>query len=160
MRVTPPPTTPGGPLLFYGGGSRAAAGARPRFGLGFFAQTWAEGLEDAYRDECARLGKEPGMCFLPAPGGATTIFVAEDVDRAWEQIGPFMLHDARMYASWLQDAAAVSKSTALTVDALRAEGGPYRVLTPNRRSTTRAPTARWPCTRCAAAARPSSRGRR
>jgi hypothetical protein len=35
-----------------------------------------------------------------------------------------------MYASWLGNAAAASKSTALTVDALRAEGGAYRILTP------------------------------
>jgi len=128
--VTPPPTTPGGPALMYGGGSRAAARRAARFGLGFFAQTWAAGLEDAYRDECARLGTEPGLCFLPAPGSATTIFVAEDVDRAWQRLGPFMLHDARMYASWLHDAPAASKSTALTIDALRAETGAYRVLTP------------------------------
>jgi len=36
-----------------------------------------------------------------------------------------------MYASWLGDAAAASKSNALTVDALRAEGGAYRILTPD-----------------------------
>jgi alkanesulfonate monooxygenase SsuD/methylene tetrahydromethanopterin reductase-like flavin-dependent oxidoreductase (luciferase family) len=130
--VTPKPVTPGGPFLMYGGGSRAAARRAARFGLGFFAQTWAAGLEDTYRDECARLGKEPGMCMLPARGSATTVFVAEDVDRAWERIGPFMLHDARVYASWLNDTAAVSKSNALTIDALRAEGGAYRVLTPEQ----------------------------
>jgi alkanesulfonate monooxygenase SsuD/methylene tetrahydromethanopterin reductase-like flavin-dependent oxidoreductase (luciferase family) len=132
VRVTPKPATPGGPFLMYGGGSRAAARRAARFGLGFFAQAWAAGLEDAYRDECARIGKEPGMCMLPARGSATTIFVAEDVDRAWEKIGPFMLHDARMYASWLHDAPAASKSTAVTIDALRAEGGAYRVLTPDQ----------------------------
>jgi len=130
VRVTPRPSTPGGPFLMYGGGSPAAARRAARFGLGFLAQTSAAGLEDAYTDECERLGQAPGMCVIPAAGSATTIFVAEDVDRAWEQIGPFMLHDARMYASWLQDAAAVSKSTALTIDALRAESGAYRVLTP------------------------------
>jgi alkanesulfonate monooxygenase SsuD/methylene tetrahydromethanopterin reductase-like flavin-dependent oxidoreductase (luciferase family) len=132
VRVTPKPGTLGGPFLMYGGGSRAAARRAARFGLGFFAQASAPGLEDAYRDECARLGKEAGMCMLPAPGSATTIFVAEDVDRAWQQLGPFMLHDARMYASWLQGASAVSKSTALTIDALRAEAGAYRVLTPDQ----------------------------
>jgi alkanesulfonate monooxygenase SsuD/methylene tetrahydromethanopterin reductase-like flavin-dependent oxidoreductase (luciferase family) len=130
VRVTPRPFTPGGPLLMYGGGSVAAARRAARFGLPFFAQTWAPGLEDAYRDECARVGTEPGMCFVPSPGIATTIFVADDVDQAWRDIGPFMLHDARMYASWLHDAAAASKSTASTIDALRAEAGPYRVLTP------------------------------
>jgi len=131
VRVTPLPTTPGGPLLLYGGGTAAAARRAARFGLGFFAQAAVPGLEDTYRDECARLGKEAGMCVVPAAGTATTIFVAEDVDRAWENIGPFMLHDACMYASWLGDAAAASKSTALTVEDLRAEAGAYRVLMPN-----------------------------
>ena len=131
VRVTPRPTTPGGPPLMYGGGSRAAARRAARFGLGFFAQTWASDLEQTYRDECARLGQEPGMCMVPAPNSATSVFVAGDVDRAWGQIGPFMLHDAQMYASWLGDAAAASKSNALTVDALRAEGGAYRILTPD-----------------------------
>ena len=132
VRVTPRPGTPGGPLLLYGGGSTAAARRAARFGLGFFAQAWVAGLEAAYRDECARLGKPAGMCMLPARGSATTIFVAEDVDRAWELIGPFMLHDACMYASWLHDAPAASKSTALTIEALRTEGGAYRVLTPEQ----------------------------
>jgi alkanesulfonate monooxygenase SsuD/methylene tetrahydromethanopterin reductase-like flavin-dependent oxidoreductase (luciferase family) len=130
VRVTPRPVTPGGPPLMYGGGSVAAARRAARFGLGFFAQTWAPGLEDAYRDECTRLGNEPGMCFVPAPGSATSIFVAEDVDRAWKEIGPFMLHDAQMYASWLGTSAAASKSNAMTVEALRAESGPYRIVTP------------------------------
>jgi alkanesulfonate monooxygenase SsuD/methylene tetrahydromethanopterin reductase-like flavin-dependent oxidoreductase (luciferase family) len=130
--VTPRPLTPGGPLLMCGGGSTAAARRAARFGLGFFAQAWSPGLEDAYRDECARLGNEPGMCFVPSPQTATTIFVAEDVDRAWRELGPFMLHDACMYGAWLGDADAVSKSTAPTVERLRAEGGPYRVLTPEQ----------------------------
>ncbi len=132
VRVTPTPATPGGPMLMYGGGSIAAARRAARFGLGFFAQTWADGLEEAYRDECERTGTEAGMAFVPAPGSATSVFVAEDVDRAWREIGPFMLHDAQMYASWLHDAAAASKSTAPTVDALREESGPYRVLTPEQ----------------------------
>jgi alkanesulfonate monooxygenase SsuD/methylene tetrahydromethanopterin reductase-like flavin-dependent oxidoreductase (luciferase family) len=129
--VTPPPVTPGGPMLMYGGGSKAAALRAARFGLGFFAQTWADGLEETYRAECEKLGKEPGMCFIPPPDTVTSMFVAEDVDRAWRELGPFMLHDARMYASWLQDAAAASKSTAATIDELRAEGGAYRVVTPD-----------------------------
>jgi alkanesulfonate monooxygenase SsuD/methylene tetrahydromethanopterin reductase-like flavin-dependent oxidoreductase (luciferase family) len=131
VRVTPQPVTPGGPLLMYGGDSVAAARRAARFGLGFVAQVWADGLEDAYRNECARLDHDAGMCFIPAPGSATTIFVAEDVERAWRDIGPFMLHDARMYASWLTDIDAASKSVAPTVDALRAEAGAYRVLTPD-----------------------------
>jgi alkanesulfonate monooxygenase SsuD/methylene tetrahydromethanopterin reductase-like flavin-dependent oxidoreductase (luciferase family) len=130
VRVTPKPLTPGGPMMMYGGGSKAAARRAARFGMGFLAQTWAEGLEATYRDECARLGTEPGMCMIPGPDSVTTIFVADDVDRAWDNIGPFMLHDARMYASWLGDSPAASKSTATTVDELRAEAGAYQVFTP------------------------------
>jgi alkanesulfonate monooxygenase SsuD/methylene tetrahydromethanopterin reductase-like flavin-dependent oxidoreductase (luciferase family) len=130
VHVTPPPETPGGPPLMYGGGTPAAARRAARFGLPFFAQAWSERLEQTYRDECARLGNEPGLCIVPAPGSATSIFVAEDVDRAWERLGPYMLHDAQMYASWLGDTAAASKSTAVSIDSLRAEAGPYRILTP------------------------------
>ena len=65
---TPRPITPGGPLLMYGGGSRAAARRAARFGLGFFAQTWAAGLEEAYLDECARLGNRARD--VHAPGAA------------------------------------------------------------------------------------------
>ena len=148
-------------MLIYGGGSRAAARRAARFGMGFFAQTWAAGLEDTYRDECERLGQPVGMCVIPAPGTATTMFVADDVDRAWERIGPFMLHDARMYASWLGDTAAASKSTALTIEALRAEGGrlPHTDAGGGGRVRPRARRARAR-THCAAAARRSSRGRR
>ncbi|HTL85778.1 MAG TPA: LLM class flavin-dependent oxidoreductase [Acidimicrobiia bacterium] len=132
IRVTPQPTTPGGPFLMYGGGTPAAARRAARFGLGFFSQTWAPGLEDAYNAECERVGTAPGMCFIPARGSATSLFIAKDVDRAWYEIGPFMLHDAQMYAAWLGDAAAASKSNALTVDSLRDEAGAYRILTPDQ----------------------------
>lgn len=131
VRVTPRPSTPGGPLLMYGGGSHAAAKRAARFGLSFFAQSATPALETTYRNECARLGREPAMCIVPAADAATTIFVAENVDDGWDCFGPFMRHDAQMYASWLGDADAASKSTALTVDALRAEEGAYRVLTPS-----------------------------
>lgn len=130
VQVTPPPFTPGGPMMFYGGGSRAAARRAARFGMGFFAQSAGADLESTYREECARLGNEPGLCMIPRPDSATTVFVAHDLDRAWEQLGPYMLHDARMYASWLGDTVAASKSTASSVAALRAESGAYRVLTP------------------------------
>src|SRR5690242_8787584 len=48
VRVTPRPICPGGPPLMYGGGSKAAARRAERFGLGFFAQTWAPDLEQTY----------------------------------------------------------------------------------------------------------------
>jgi alkanesulfonate monooxygenase SsuD/methylene tetrahydromethanopterin reductase-like flavin-dependent oxidoreductase (luciferase family) len=131
VQVTPVPTTPGGPMLMYGGGSIAAARRAARFGLSFFAQTSGPDLEAAYLDECGRAGTTPGMCIVPAPDAATSVFVAEDPDAAWAELGPYLLHDARMYASWLLDASAASRSDATTVADLRAEHGAYRVLTPD-----------------------------
>ena len=132
VHVTPAPRTPGGPALLYGGHSLAAARRAGRFGLDFLAEGAAPGLEDAYRAGAAEAGVEPGACVIPAEASPTTVFVANDVDRAWERIGPHMLHDAQMYGEWMgagHDAA--SKSTATTVDELRAEHGPYRIVTPD-----------------------------
>jgi hypothetical protein len=57
--------------------------------------------------------------------------VAEDPDKAWAEVGEYMLDDARLYAGWnagRQGTASVSRAT--TVAELRAERGAYQVLTP------------------------------
>ena len=128
VRVTPAPITPGGPAISWGGQSVAAARRAARFGLGFLAQTDGDELAAAYRDECARHGREPGPCVLPSPDLPTTLFVADDVDRAWSELGPYLLHDATTYASWNDNERTVSLSFAQTVDALRAEEGAHRIL--------------------------------
>ena len=46
-------------------------------------------------------------------------FVAEDPDRAWHELGPYLLHDARMYAEWLGEATTATRSSAATVEALK-----------------------------------------
>ena len=133
VHVTPSPVTPGGPALMYGGHSPAAARRAGRFGLDFFAEGENEGLEAAYREGAAEAGVSPGACMIPPSTSPTTVFVAEDVDRAWDRIGPFMLHDAQMYGSWMDPThVAASKSGATTVADLRAEQGAYRVVTPDQ----------------------------
>jgi alkanesulfonate monooxygenase SsuD/methylene tetrahydromethanopterin reductase-like flavin-dependent oxidoreductase (luciferase family) len=132
VRVLPRPATPGGPPLFLGGNSEPAARRAARFGLGLIAEGAAPGVVEAYRAECARLGREPGMCIVPPAGIATSCFVAEDPERAWRELGPHLLHDARTYAAWMGAGhTSASKSTATSVEALRAERGAYRILTPD-----------------------------
>lgn len=131
VRVTPKPSTPGGPLLFMGGNTRAAARRAARFDMGMLAQGLNPELVDIYEAECAAQGRAPKVCINPPPGMVTSAFVAEDPDRAWSEMGPHLLHDARMYARWLGDAASVSKSQAGTVDELRAQRGAYRIFTPD-----------------------------
>jgi alkanesulfonate monooxygenase SsuD/methylene tetrahydromethanopterin reductase-like flavin-dependent oxidoreductase (luciferase family) len=131
FRLRPRPASPGGPLLLLGGGSRAAVRRAARFGLGMVTQGGDAPLADFYREECARQGTTPGMFIHPPPGTVTSAFVAEDPDAAWQRIGPHLLHDARAYADWLGAAGTVSKSAAGSVAELRAEGGAYRIFTPD-----------------------------
>ena len=101
VRVTPRPATPGGPTLFMGGNSRPAARRAARFGMGLIAQGGDESLTTIYREEFERLGKTPGLCIIPPEGSVMSAFVARDIDRAWAEIGPHLLHDAQMYAKWM-----------------------------------------------------------
>lgn len=130
VKVTPPPQTAGGPALLMGGSSVAAVRRAARLGLGMVTQGGDPSLEELYREACARAGTEPGIFIHPPPGTVTSAFVARDLDRAWERLGPYLLHDARSYAAWLDDADAASKSTAASVEGLRSEQGAYRIFTP------------------------------
>lgn len=127
--VRPLPRTPGGPMLFVGGSTEVAARRAARLRCGFYPALADPALLDAYLDECARHGIEPGPAFLPA--SPAFVHVSDDPDRDWERIAPHALDDATTYASW-QTAGqrSVVESAALTVDDLRAEGV-YRVVTPD-----------------------------
>ena len=130
-RVTPRPLTPGGPMLLMGGNSRAAVRRAARFGMGMMTQGGDPSLEEVYRQACREAATEPGLFINPPAGTVTTAFVARDPDRAWAEMGPHLLHDARMYAAWLgEHGGSVSTSAATTVDELRAEQGAYRIFTP------------------------------
>jgi len=128
VHVTPTPFTPGGPTLVLGGGTATAARRAARCGLGFYAQASEGDLERIYRDECATLGVEPGACMVPPAGIVTSAFVAEDVDRGWEEMGRYLLHDARMYTQWLGGGGAVVAVAATSIEELRAEQGAYRIF--------------------------------
>ena len=128
VRVTPLPFTPGGPLVAYGGGTEAAARRAGRLGLMFMAETHDASLEAAYRDEGGVAA--PG-CFFPPAGVPLTVFVADDPERAWAEIGRYLLADAVSYSAWnaSRDGTA-SISRAASVTELAAERGAYQILTP------------------------------
>ncbi|OBF81683.1 luciferase [Mycobacterium sp. 852002-51163_SCH5372311] len=130
VRVTPACASPNGPLILIAGGSKAAARRAGTFGLGFVSQTDLPGLREFYEAQCRAHGHEPGVVQFPVKGTPTTVFVADDVDGAWEALGPHLLHDAMTAASYRpHDDSVASITRADTVAALRAENGPYRVLT-------------------------------
>ncbi|MCW2650227.1 MAG: luciferase family protein [Mycobacterium sp.] len=57
--------------------------------------------------------------------------MADDVDEAWDVLGPHLLHDAVTAASYRpHDNSVASITRADSATALREANGPYRILTP------------------------------
>ena len=128
--VTPACSSPGGPFMMVAGGSQAAVTRAAKHGLGLILQTNQGGLKELYENECRANGHEPGFVQLPADGAPTAVFVADDVDKAWDELGPYLLHDAVTAASYRHgDEGVASISRAADVRGLRAANGPYRVFT-------------------------------
>lgn len=132
-RVTPAPFTSPRPMLAWGGGSLAAARRAGRHGIGFFAQNDGPGMKAAYEEAARAAGHEPGLCVLPSPAAPFSVFVADDLDTAWDEVGPSLLVDAVAYHRWNSAAdithATASVTAASTVDELRAVEGAHRIVT-------------------------------
>ncbi len=129
VQVTPRPVQRPHPRVMVGGSGPAGAKRAARFGFGFFPPIGDQELVDLYLSECQRLGHEPG--WVGQPKGPGTLFVSEDPDRLWAQIGDHLLHDATTYHQWQSaDIRSHVHSGASTVEELRAEGI-YQILTPD-----------------------------
>ena len=71
------------------------------------------------------------MPFCIAPEEAPQLFITEDPDRAWAELGEHFMLEARTYADWQPEGQnSPVHSHAMTVDDLREEGI-YRFLTPD-----------------------------
>ena len=69
------------------------------------------------------------MRMLP-PGSGETVWLSEDPDRAWAEIGPYILHHVMSYAGWqTSGGGSIVDSEARTLEELRADGR-YLILTP------------------------------
>lgn len=132
IHVTPAPFSSNGPTMAYGGGTAAAARRAARFGMRFAPQTNDRQILEAYDAEASRLGNPTGMYHSLPDDCPSTVFVAKDLDKAWKQLGPYMLHDAVTYNEWLGGTNASVSSGASTVAELRAENGAYRIVTPEQ----------------------------
>ena len=128
VRVTPRPLTQPHPALFVGGSSKPAARRAARLGLPLQTAAYLPELEAYYYEQCEAHGTK-GFCIMP---GAETamLFVSEDPDRTWAQLGHHFLHEASTYAKWqTSDIHSAVHSTATNPEELRAEGI-YQVVTP------------------------------
>ena len=129
ISMTPRPLTSGGPGLMWGGGTVPAARRAGRYGLGLLANAGVPGMREAYEAACVKHGHEPGPIFLPDRNTPSVVFVAEDVDQAWAEIGEHLLHDARTYASWNPGNETSAGFTDVdTVDELREAAASHVIL--------------------------------
>jgi alkanesulfonate monooxygenase SsuD/methylene tetrahydromethanopterin reductase-like flavin-dependent oxidoreductase (luciferase family) len=130
IHVTPGPITSGGPSIAWGGGSPPAARRAGRLGLNFFAQTDNPELGEIYNKACHDNGHKPGMCALPSPESPSTVFVSDDLDAAWDELGPYLMNDVLGYAEWNEgNTDTASLSFVRTADELRRENRSHRILT-------------------------------
>ncbi len=133
ITVTPSAKTPGGPPLMWGGASLAAARRAGRNGLGLLANGTVPGMREAYEDACREHGHTPGPVLLPEPDTPTVTFVADDLDAAWDELGEYLLHDARSYAKWNPDNdVSAGISAARNVADLRDKFKSHRIIDTGR----------------------------
>jgi alkanesulfonate monooxygenase SsuD/methylene tetrahydromethanopterin reductase-like flavin-dependent oxidoreductase (luciferase family) len=129
-RMAPLPGSEPLPFITVGGTGRNAARRAARVDLPFQPSVMDEELFDFYRAECERLDRTP---VLMPPGPGEMVWVSEDPDRSWSEIGQYLLYQAVTYASWQgpNSGGSVVNSEATTIESLRAEGK-YKILTPEQ----------------------------
>lgn len=138
VRVTPRPVQER-PPIWMGGSSRAAAARAAREADNFVPSS--PEFFDMYREELVKLGKpDPG----PRPASlGRFLYLAEDPDAAWEEIGPYLMHENNAYAGWAEaQGVATSYQRYATVRELR-ETGSYPVMTPQELLERIAAMGRW-----------------
>jgi len=123
--VTPRPLQRPRPFVAMGG---AAPKRAARLADAFLPPTPDPALADTYRAECRRLGKGDGI--LMWPDGPAAVFVTEDPERTWAEIGRHVLHEADAYAAW--SAGIPGSNPWVPSDGLEGlqRSGHYAVVTP------------------------------
>ncbi|MFV9431608.1 LLM class flavin-dependent oxidoreductase [Rhodococcus aetherivorans] len=128
--VSPRPAQPQGPPIWVGGAVPASARRAARFGDGFYPTVPNEELFQIYREECQRIGKGSGAVWHN-PLAPLAIFVSDDVERTWEDIGEPCIHALNTYAEWAAAGSGESPMTmSMDVNQLRGSGI-VQVLTPD-----------------------------
>ncbi len=97
VTVTPRPATLPHPMVLVGGGVPAAARRAARLHLPMLPMNADQVVRDAYAEESERVGYRG---FLVETTGPTFVHVAEDPEKAWAEIAPYVLYEVQTYASY------------------------------------------------------------
>ncbi|MEH6569308.1 MAG: LLM class flavin-dependent oxidoreductase [Halioglobus sp.] len=128
VNVTPKPFSQPHPMFLVGGMSKPAARRAARLGLPFAPPVADPALEAYYHEQLARYGKD-GFTFAP-PADFSVLFIDENPERAWEELGPHFLNEAAEYSSWkIEGLDRPLEFESHSVEALRNEKR-YEILSP------------------------------
>jgi alkanesulfonate monooxygenase SsuD/methylene tetrahydromethanopterin reductase-like flavin-dependent oxidoreductase (luciferase family) len=118
------------PPLYIGGGARVTARRAARFRLPLSLADHLPDVADYYRELCAECGLAP-LIIMPGPVNRGMIYLHEDPDRAWDELGEHILWEAVTYGGWSSDQRSLMHLPGVkTLDEVRASGR-YRFLTPD-----------------------------
>jgi alkanesulfonate monooxygenase SsuD/methylene tetrahydromethanopterin reductase-like flavin-dependent oxidoreductase (luciferase family) len=119
------------PPLYIGGGARATARRAARFGLPLSLADHLPHIDAYYRELCAEAGITP-FVIMPGPVNRGMIYLHEDPDRAWAELGEYILWEAVTYGGWSSDERSLMHLPGVqTLDEVKASGR-YRFLTPDQ----------------------------
>jgi alkanesulfonate monooxygenase SsuD/methylene tetrahydromethanopterin reductase-like flavin-dependent oxidoreductase (luciferase family) len=124
--VRPLPSRPPREIVYAGGGTRASARRAARFGLSMWPMV--DSIIPDYEAACTEFGKEPGRFIR----GGTSLYITDDPERGWNEIGPCLLHYMRSYAKWSETPDSASPLHGLdTLEKIRA-ANLVQVVTPDQ----------------------------
>ncbi len=119
------------PPLYVGGGARATARRAARFGLPLSLADHLPDIAAYYRELCSAAGIKP-LILMPGPINRGMIYLHEDPERAWAELGEHILWEAVTYGEWSTDQRSLMHLPGVqTLDEVRASGR-YRFLTPDQ----------------------------
>jgi alkanesulfonate monooxygenase SsuD/methylene tetrahydromethanopterin reductase-like flavin-dependent oxidoreductase (luciferase family) len=119
------------PPLYVGGGARVTAKRAARFRLPLSLADHLPDVAAYYRELCAEVGIAP-LIIMPGPVNRGMIYLHEDPDQAWAELGEHILWEAVTYGGWSKDQRSLMHLPGVqTLDEVKASGR-YRFLTPDQ----------------------------
>lgn len=117
------------PPLYIGGGARVTARRAARFRLPLSLADHLPDVAAHYRELCAEVDVAP-LVIMPGPVNRGMIYLHEDPDRGWAELGEHILWEAVTYGGWSADQRSLMHLPGVeTLDQVRASGR-YRFVTP------------------------------
>jgi alkanesulfonate monooxygenase SsuD/methylene tetrahydromethanopterin reductase-like flavin-dependent oxidoreductase (luciferase family) len=130
-RSDPPTWTRPHPPIYVGGGVRATAERAARHGLALSLPAHLPEIADYYAELCRAEGRRP-VVVMPAADSRGMVYLHEDPDKAWAELGGYLLWEAQTYAKWSdgRSHSYLHLTEARTLEDVRASGR-YRFMTPD-----------------------------